>query len=209
MGDQQGTLRYSESWKGEIMAGTYYAALAQAQSWGAGAKVVPYGGTNTGIKYKAVPPPGGIRGGGGGGGGGGNSAYASLLANFQKREAAALASNEAREAEVRGTYDEIIGQGQGAFRTAGLADIEEAKTKAVGAGTQQLISSGMYGTTTAASLPVQAENQAARSRLKLEDLIQQRTNTAKLGKAAFVERISEPYPDYNILMQAAAAGASA
>ena len=129
------------------------------------------------------------------------------IADFQKREAAALAANKKREAEIRGTYADIISQYQsgGAFKAAGLADIEESKVRAVGAGTQQLISSGLYGTTTAAALPVQAENQAQRSRLKLEDILQERTNQAKLGLAGFVERIDEPYPDFSMLMNAMAA----
>jgi len=131
--------------------------------------------------------------------------YTSLYAATQRRESGALAANVKRETEIRGIYDQLIGQGQGAFRTAGLADIERSKTQAVGAGTQQLISSGLYGTTTAAALPVQAEGQAARSRLKLEDIIQQRTAELKLGKAGFVERIEDPYPDYNMLLQAMAA----
>ena len=132
----------------------------------------------------------------------------SLYADMQKREAGALAANKAREAEIRGIYGEIIGQGQGAARTAGLAEIEKGKTQAVGAGTQQMISSGLYGTTTAASLPVQAENQASLSRLKLEDMLTQRTTQAKLGLAGFAERIETPYPDYNMLMQAMIAQAS-
>ena len=136
---------------------------------------------------------------------GGSINYASLYADTQKREADALAANKARETEIRGTYDELIGQGFGAARTAGLADIERGKTRAIGTGTQQLVSSGLYGTTTAASIPVQAENQASLSRLRLEDILTQRTNELKLGKAAFVERIEDPYPDYGMLLQAMAA----
>jgi len=132
----------------------------------------------------------------------------SLYQDFQKREAGALEANKKREAEIRGIYGDIIGQGQGAARTAGLAEIERGKTQAVGAGTQQMISSGLYGTTTAASLPVQAENQASLSRLKLEDMLRERTNTAKLGLAGFSERIETPYPDYGMLMQAMAAQGS-
>jgi len=131
-----------------------------------------------------------------------------LYANFQNRELGASAANKKREAEIRAIYGDIIGQGQGAARTAGLAEIERGKTQAVGAGTQQMISSGLYGTTTAASLPVQAENQASLSRLKLEDMLQQRTNQAKLGLAGFSERIENPYPDYSMLMQAMAAQGS-
>ena len=168
-------------------------------------KVVPQGGTNTGITYKFVPDKVNTYGGGGYSSDRGGINYGALYRDFQKREKDALEANLKRETEIRGTYDELINQGQGAFRTAGLADIERGKTQAVGAGTQQLISSGLYGTTTAAALPVQAESQAARSRLKLEDIIQQRTNELKLGKAGFVERIDQPYPDYGLLVQAMAA----
>ncbi len=135
----------------------------------------------------------------------------SLTADFQRRESATLAANTKRENEIRSTYAGIISQYQsgGAFKASGLADIEESKTRAVGAGTQQLISSGLYGTTTAAALPVQAENQAQRSRLRLEDILQERTNQAKLGLAGFIERIDEPYPDYNLLVQAMAARGAA
>ena len=134
--------------------------------------------------------------------------YASLLADFQKRETGAREANLARETEIRRTYDQLIGQGQEAARTAGLAEIERGKTRAVGTGTQQMISSGMYGTTTAAAIPVQAENQASLSRLKLEDILQQRQTELKLGKAGFVERIEDPYPDYSTLMQAMVAAGS-
>jgi hypothetical protein len=128
----------------------------------------------------------------------------SLVSGYQKREKGAREANLAREKEIRGIYGDIIGQYEtgGAARTAGLADIEQTKTRAIGAGTQQMISSGMYGTTTAASIPVQAENQASLSRLKLEDMLQQRTTQAKLGLAGFAERIDTPYPDYSMLMQA-------
>lgn len=130
-----------------------------------------------------------------------------LVQNFQRREAGARAANVKRESEIRSTYADIIArlQGGGAFKKAGLADIEESKTQAIGAGTQQLISSGLFGTTTAAAIPVQAEAQAQRSRLKLEDILEQRVTEAKLGQAAFVERIEDPYPDYNQLIQALSA----
>lgn len=140
-----------------------------------------------------------------------NNYLSSLQSDFQKREAATLASNTKRENEIRSTYAGIISQYQsgGAFKASGLADIEESKTRAIGGGTQQLISSGLFGTTTASAIPVQAENQAQRSRLRLEDILQERTNQAKLGLAGFIERIDEPYPDYNLLVQAMAARGAA
>ena len=177
---------------------------ALSASGGRPGSIVPTAsGIKGAISYKFKPS-----GGGGGGSSGGGFNYSSLLADFEKREKAARKANIAREQEIRGTYGEIISQGQGAARTAGLAEIERGKTQAIGAGTQQMISSGLYGTTTAASIPVQAENQAALSRLKLEDMLQQRTNVAKLGLAGFVERIETPYPDYNMLLQASIAQGS-
>ena len=130
--------------------------------------------------------------------------YEDLVASFTKRETGAREANIKREQEIRGIYGDIIGQYEegGAARTAGLAEIEQAKTRAVGAGTQQMISSGLYGTTTAASIPVQAEQTAGLQRLKLEDMLQQRTTQAKLGLAGFAERIETPYPDYSMLMNA-------
>jgi len=130
--------------------------------------------------------------------------YQQLVESFQQREKAAREANIAREKEIRDIYGQEIAQYQegGAFRQAGLADIERAKTRAVGAGTQQMISSGLFGTTTAASIPVQAEQTAGLQRLKLEDILQQRTTEARRGLAGFVERVETPYPDYNMLMQA-------
>jgi hypothetical protein len=183
------------------MAG-YYEALAQGQRSGRPGKVVPRG-TGTRVTYEFIPtgPP---RSSVGRGGQFGGINYQSLLADFEKREKAAREANIAREQEIRGTYGDIIGRLEegGAFKEAGLADIERTKTRAIGAGTQQMISSGLYGTTTAASIPVRAEAEAGVSRLKLEDILEQRVTEAKKARAGFVERIEDPYPDYNMLMQA-------
>jgi hypothetical protein len=71
-----------------------------------------------------------------------------------------------------------------------------------------MISSGMFGTTTTASIPTQAIQRAGLQRLTLEDMLQQRTNQAKLGLAGFAERIETPYPDYGMLMYAMSAQAA-
>lgn len=138
------------------------------------------------------------------------SPYVDLVSGFQEREAAARAANIKREQEIRGIYGDIIGQYEegGAFREAGLADIERTRTRAIGAGTQQMISSGLYGTTTAAAIPVQAEAGARQARLRLEDVLEQRTTEAKKGLASFAERIETPYPDYGLLVQAMMAQAT-
>ena len=134
----------------------------------------------------------------------------SLYMDMQEREAAAREANLAREQEIRDIYDRLIRRSEtgGAARVAGLADIEWAKTQEIGAGLQQMISSGLYGTTTAASLPGRAEYHAGLARLKLEDMLEQRTERLKLSKAGFVERIEDPYPDYGPLIQAMIAQAS-
>jgi len=194
------------------MAG-YQAAVAQGQASGQAGRVIPstLGGQ---VNYKWVPagstnqwwdqPPAVTQSDGSSKDNAifGGIDYASFLEDFEKREKGAREANLARETEIRGTYNQLIGQGQGAFRAAGLADIERGKTQAIGSGMQQMVSSGLYGTTTAASIPIHAENQAALSRLKLEDIIQQRQTELKLGKASFTERIEQPYPDYSVLMNA-------
>ena len=112
--------------------------------------------------------------------------------------AAAKRANRQRYAQAMGIYDEIIARTQpgGAMEKAGLAQIEAAKTKGIGQETQQMISSGMYGTTTTAGIPARWEAEVgAPARLRLEDILEQRRTTAKLGKAGFIERREDVYPD--------------
>jgi hypothetical protein len=127
-----------------------------------------------------------------------------IYLDTQKREADAIAANKKREAEIRGMYDKLLSTYKegGAMRELGMAEIEKGKTQAIGSGTQQMISSGLYGTTTAASIPVRAEADASMNRLRLEDMLQQRITDLELGKAGFVERINEPMPDMSMLYQA-------
>jgi hypothetical protein len=179
------------------MAGTYQMALQEGRSSGKAGKIIPQqAGPGAPIQYKFVPNEGT--------GGTGGFNYSDLIADFQKREEDALAANRAAEAEIRGTYGGIIGQYEegGAFREAMLDEIELTKGKEVGAATQANISGGLFGSTVQGSAATIAENRASRSRVKLEDMLQTRTNEAKLGLASFVERIDRPYPDYNLLVQA-------
>ena len=131
-----------------------------------------------------------------------------LVALYQRMANEAKKATLARENEIRGTYADILGRlgPGGAFEKSELADIAGQAGGLVGKETQNLISSGLYGTTTAASIPTRVEKKFARpARMKLEDLLEQRRTETKLGKAGFVERISNTYPDYNALMQAMAA----
>jgi hypothetical protein len=142
----------------------------------------------------------------GGGGRGG------LTDMFTKMGSQALASNVAREKEVRGIFSNIMSSLTGSnnsLRASGLADIETRSKQLIGGELQNLISGGMFGTTTAASVPSRIETEFARpARLKLEDLVSTRLRETQLGLAGFIEGIQNPYPDYNVLLQSEIAKSS-
>ncbi|GAG11478.1 unnamed protein product, partial [marine sediment metagenome] len=124
---------------------------------------------------------------------------------FGQAAAGARAANIARQRQIESMYSEMMQRFQpgGAFERRGLGEIERARTKGVGTEMQQMISSGMYGTTTAAGVPRQWEAEVgAPARLRLEDIMQQRLTGIQQQKAGFLERIEEPYPDYSALMSA-------
>lgn len=125
----------------------------------------------------------------------------------QTREA-----NVAREKEIRGYLGELVGLAKpgGAYQKAQEAEIATQTKRGVSKEQAGLISSGLFGTTTAASTPYRWEKGYAQpARMKLEDLMQQRYASALGNYAGFVERIQEPYPDYGILLQATQAQAQA
>lgn len=130
----------------------------------------------------------------------------SLTDMYEKMSQEALTKNTAREQEIRNIYADIltsISGSESSLRASGLKDIENQANKLTGQQTQNLISSGLYGTTTAAAIPKQVATEFTQpSRMKLEDLISQKKQAAQLGLAGFVERIQNPYPDYNTLVQA-------
>ena len=120
--------------------------------------------------------------------------------------AQARGANVARQSRIEGIYDEMlksVGRG-GAFEKAGLADIEEARVTGVGEETQSMISSGTFGTTTAAGIPGKHRKIATQARLKLEDVVAQRELGVKQQKAGFLERIEDTYPDYSQLLSSLA-----
>lgn len=121
-------------------------------------------------------------------------------------------ANIKRQKQIESIFDEVIARYQpgGTFGKSYLQQLGAQKVRDVGAGTQNLISSGMYGTTTTAGLPTKWEAEVgAPARLKLEDIQMERLSQSQLGKASFLERIEEPYPDYSSLLQASAASGSA
>lgn len=135
-----------------------------------------------------------------------NQAQQKLIDSINKASNQARQANVARQARIEGMYGEMlksVGRG-GAFEKAGLADIEEARVKGVGEETQSMISSGIYGTTTAAGVPAKHRKIATQARLKLEDVMSQRELAIKQQKIGFLERIEDAYPDYSQLLSSLA-----
>lgn len=130
--------------------------------------------------------------------------YAGLIGQVSRQQASAKKANIERQKRIESLFDmmsKMVSPG-GAFEKRGLADIEAQKTKGVGQEMQQMISSGMYGTTTAAGTGKRWEAEVgAPARLRLEDIMQQRQLGVMGQKAGFLERIEDVYPDYSSLMQ--------
>ena len=130
--------------------------------------------------------------------------YAGLIGQVGRQSASARQANIQRRTQIEGMYDKMMGMvgPGGALEKRGLADIERQKTKGVGQEMQQMISSGMYGTTTAAGTGRRWEaDVGAPARLRLEDIMQQRQLGVMGQKAGFLERIEDVYPDYSALLQ--------
>lgn len=130
--------------------------------------------------------------------------YGGLIRQVGAQQREAKAANIARQKRIESLYGEMMGMVSpgGAFEKRGLADIERQKTKGVGKEMQQMISSGMYGTTTAAGVGRGWEAEVgAPARLRLEDIMQQRQLGVMGQKAGFLERIEDVYPDYSSLLQ--------
>jgi len=130
--------------------------------------------------------------------------YGGLIRQMGAQQASARQANIARRKQIESLYGRMMGMVQpgGAFERRGLAGIERQKTKGVGREMQQMISSGMYGTTTAAGVGRRWEaDVGAPARLRLEDIMQQRQLGIMGQKAGFLERIEDVYPDYSSLLQ--------
>lgn len=116
--------------------------------------------------------------------------------------ATATAANKAREEEIRGYYDELLGRYEpgGEFGRGYLAELEQQKQRDVASGTQALISSGLYGSVGTAGLGAGWEKAVgSTARLKLEDLLTERYADVLREKAGFVERIEDASPSYETM----------
>ena len=130
--------------------------------------------------------------------------YSGLIRQVSAQQEKAKQANIKRRQQIESIYGEMMQRYQpgGAFERRGLGEIERARTKGVGQEMQQMISSGLYGTTTAAGVGRKWEaDVGAPSRLRLEDIMQQRMTGIQQQKAGFLERIEDKYPDISSLLQ--------
>ncbi len=141
------------------------------------------------------------------------ASYQNIIDTITKLQEETNTKNKVRETEVRGIMDEIIGlyRAGGGFGQGVEASLEQERTKTMAAGTQSLISSGLYNTTQQAGLAGKfAEEVAMPTRAKLEDLRMDKLSSALGQKAQFVTDITDTQPDYRLLaglMQAGGASA--
>jgi len=142
---------------------------------------------------------------------GGGGTFDRYLQQLQWAEQQAYLSNMARKEQIESIYDSIIEMYQpgGAFEARYLSQLGTRKAKDVGSEMQQLISSGLYGTTTTAGLGRRWEAEVGEpARLAMEDVMQQRLGMALGKKAEFLTGIEEEYPDYSSAAALAAQAAS-
>jgi len=122
----------------------------------------------------------------------------SILGAFQAAQQSANIANLQRYKQGIGIYDEIIknwGKG-GGFVKGAEATLARTKKKDIAGGMQNLVSSGLAGTTMAAGIGKKWEEEVgAPSRLSIADIAGQRLAQAMEGKAGFIERRQDTGPD--------------
>ncbi|MBW1931473.1 MAG: hypothetical protein JRI56_00300 [Deltaproteobacteria bacterium] len=135
-----------------------------------------------------------------------------LLSQFQQQQEAARLANERRYQEGLAIYDRIIKQYEpgGAFLQGVEAQLQREKARTVAQQTQDLVSSGLFGTSIRAGLGKKFEEEIGTpARLRAQDIAFERLAQAGVGKAGFIERREDVGPDYGLVAQLAAQAASA
>jgi len=130
------------------------------------------------------------------------TSYEQLLNSLARSSAMATSANLQRYDQAMSIYDEIIKTYSpgGSFGKGVRGQLEKQKVRDVGAETQDLISSGLYGTSTQAATGRKwEESVGAPARLRLEDIQMQRLSQAQLDKAGFIERREDVGPDMSML----------
>lgn len=130
-----------------------------------------------------------------------------LSGSYDRAMAEAKAANEARYQRILGGYDDLLSQAKtelAGLGSQGAADINTAYAGQASQVGQQLVNSGLYGTTVLPTMQmgVERERLAAQNRLA-EQVAQQRLSVlGDLGQQRlnFMERRTDEYPDTNQLI---------
>lgn len=123
-----------------------------------------------------------------------------LLNQFRAQQQAANAANQQRYQQGLDIYDRIIERNKegGTFLAATEAQLKSASTRSTASGMQNLVSSGMAGTTQAAGLQKKFEAEVGQpTRLQAQDIAAQRLSEAEIGKASFIERREDVGPSFS------------
>lgn len=136
-----------------------------------------------------------------------------LMGTMQTAYDEAKAANLQRYGQIMQGYDTLYGKTMGSFDTTGSQariDIADAYRRNTATGMQNLVSSGMYGTTTASALNIQAGRGEAAENARLTERLAEAKRTAmvqqKTGKLDFMERREDTYPNYGQYAQLIAGG---
>lgn len=124
----------------------------------------------------------------------------SLLDLAQQAQEEARAANAAREAKIRGLYEQNLESYApgGALAQAGERTVERTYSQDV----SRMIGAGLYGTTAVESTAGAARRQG---RLTLESMLEEGRGRARSAYADFIERIENEYPDLGSVFQGYAA----
>jgi len=126
-------------------------------------------------------------------------AYQDIISSFQEQQEAARLSNEQRYAQALELYDQIIStyQPEGGFLKGAEAELEREKGRTLAGQKQDLVSSGLFGTSVTAGLGQKWESEVGMpARLKLEDVRMGRLAESIGAKAGVLERREDVGPDY-------------
>jgi len=135
-----------------------------------------------------------------------NTQYDQLILDLQNQQAQSNLANQKRYDQMLAIYDETIDRYQpgGSFEKKFLQQLGKQKERYIGQETQDLVSSGLFNTTSKAAIGGKFEEQiGAPSRLDLEDIQMQRLTAAQMGKAGAIERVEDTGPGYDLIAQLA------